>query len=154
MLEIHRELAQLFWEYSFNKYLLSPIWVLGIMLSTKAFMDVGPHLWHVTNPTGHTQGTLILGEHCLHLYVVKGLGENFIKKYMSKTCYTMLSMWIPLLHVHMKTCYTFSILLYSSMLKKYSYILMMTSMGLFPSSYASFFCYCTVYTNLYGANYL
>lgn len=56
------------------------------MLSTKAFMDAGPHLRHVTNSTGHTQGTLILGEHCLHLYVAKGLGENFTKKFMSKTC--------------------------------------------------------------------
>lgn len=31
---------------------------------------------------------------------------------------------------------------------------MMTSMGLFPSSYTSFFCYHTVYTNLYWSKYL
>lgn len=68
--------------------------------------------------------------------------------------HSMLSMWIPSLYVHMKTCYTFSILLYSFMLKNIHIFLTMTRMELSPSSYATFFCYRTVYTNLYWSKYL
>lgn len=41
---IQNQLPRLILEHSFNKYLLSPNWVPGIILSTETFMEAGPHL--------------------------------------------------------------------------------------------------------------
>lgn len=133
----------------FQQYLLNPNRMFGIMLSTETFMDTSPHLWHSIQLVIH--GVHYYKTTLSPLYVAKGLGKNFIKRYQQRI--TVLSLSIPLPHVHMG----YAMLFYytPSMLKKYSYMFNDGQHRPFvPFISRQLLMHYTIYTDATGPNYL
>lgn len=96
MLGIHRELLQLVLEHSFNKYLLSPIWVPGIMILFQALR----HLWMLAHTYDTSPTQLVM--HRVNLCTLtlspalysKKAWQKFLLKGMSRLRIIMLSLGI------------------------------------------------------------